>query len=523
MSTKQSPAEQVESQWLACVLAKPKLLTKHALPLNAFQSQVNFDVYSAIWHLHKAGSHVEDLSLIIAWLIQQGHDDRQATQMVCRLMRTNRDLAQFAEYTTELNCRLADRNVVALNERIEKQTGGELVRLDAAAVPFRQVAWTELLEADQPTEWLLPGMLARHAPGVILGPGKSLKTSLAVDLCGALASGGKFLGQYQATRSFRVGLVSGVDDRQALLDLTRRWSAAAQTDPQRLADNWIWALSLADLADPANREQLSSWIRQHRLEVVLIEPEELLPPLTPRKRLQLLQQIIQACRQAGATPILCCPTRKSLPAREMTFADLEAAGCQPLARQWLLVNRRAAYEPGSGQHQLWLTFGGDAGHEGVIGVDIDEGRLTDPGGKRWQVALRSADQLRREAERRQAEQVLQTRCAKIRRALGDLPPSEASKSQVRARAGMNSPRFAAAWDQLVAAGEIAPVPDSAAQFQSSVPRFRLISPPPAKNNLPRVPKIPSASPASASSRQARPHRKIRSRVSAKRSNRNRRK
>lgn len=523
MSTKPSPAEQAESPWLACILTEPKLLAEHALPVNAFENQANYEVYSAIWHLYHAGSRIDDLALIIASLIQQGHDEGQATQMVYRLMRTDRDLNQFSQYTIELNRRLADRSVAALNERLEEQTGGNLVRLDAAAVPFRQVAWTELLQADQPTEWLLPGMLARHAPAVILGPGKSLKTSLAVDLCGALAGGGKFLGEYQATRSFRVGLVSGVEDRQTLLDLTRRWSAAAQTDPQQLADNWIWALSLADLADPANREQLTSWIRQHRLEVVLIDPQELLPPLTPRKRQQLLQQIIQACRQAGATPILCCQTGKSLPAREMTYADLAAAGCQPLARQWLLVNRRAAYQPGSGRHQLWLTYGGNAGHEGVVGVDIDEGRLTDPGGKRWQVALRSAEQLRREAERQAAEQVLQCRCAKIRRALHDLPPSEASKSQIRAHAGMNSPRFSAAWDQLVAAGEIAPIPDGAQQFQSAVPRFRLISPPPAKNESARVPKIPPASPASASSHQARPRRKTRSRVSAKRSNRNRRK
>ncbi len=62
--------------------------------------------------------------------------------------------------------------------------------------------------------------------------------------------------------------------------------------------------------------------------------------------------------------------------------------------QWLLIGRREDYEAGSGEHKLWLSVGGSAGHGGLYALDINEG----PSGadRHWNVELSTPDAARRE-------------------------------------------------------------------------------------------------------------------------------
>jgi hypothetical protein len=71
---------------------------------------------------------------------------------------------------------------------------------------------------------------------------------------------------------------------------------------------------------------------------------------------------------------------------------------------WVLINRREQYEPGSGMHRLWFSTGGSAGHSTLLGLDVFEG-VYDPQGSQprvWNVhVLKPKDVISAEANRKE--------------------------------------------------------------------------------------------------------------------------
>jgi hypothetical protein len=226
--------------------------------------------------------------------------------------------------------------------------------------------------------WLVQGLLVRDQPAVLGGPRKALKTSVAVDLAVSLATAMPFLGRFQVYEPARVVLLSGESGDWTLLETIKR-VRAARPDPfgskpgdlvpgRRLR----LATRLPQLGVSEELEALGAGLREHAVEVLIIDP--LYMALLAGTNLQasnlydmgpLLYRVARNCLDAGATPVLVHHTRKGLPTGgPADLDDLAYAGVAEFARQWLLINPRQKFDPGTGAHRLWLSAGAAAGNRG---------------------------------------------------------------------------------------------------------------------------------------------------------------
>ena len=161
-----------------------------------------------------------------------------------------------------------------------------------------------------------------------------------------------------------------------------------------------WEFDLPRLSSSADRMALKRAVRDTRANVVFIDPLYLclfdgvsgagatnLYEVGPA-----LRRTAKACLSAGATPVFVHHANKSAsrktPAgcRPLTLEGLAFAGIGEFARQWMLLNRRGEYQPGSGHHQLVMAIGGSTGHSSVWNVRADESQ---PGSwkRGWQVKV----------------------------------------------------------------------------------------------------------------------------------------
>ena len=110
------------------------------------------------------------------------------------------------------------------------------------------------------------------------------------------------------------------------------------------------------------------------LEVLAVDPAYMCLPDVDHANLfqvgEKLRGVSQVCQETGAMLLLAHHNRKTGKADPFAPPELEDiawAGFQEFARQWLLVGRREPYEPGTGEHRLWLSAGGSAGHSAIVG------------------------------------------------------------------------------------------------------------------------------------------------------------
>jgi replicative DNA helicase len=334
--------------------------------------------------------------------------------------------------------------------------------------------------ADYPLKWLIKRLLVEGQPAVIGGPRKSLKTSTLVDLALSLSAGVPFLGYFNVYETRRVALLSGESGQHTLQETARRVCLAKGID--LAAANILWGFSLPQLTNAVHLAELETGLRARDVEVLILDPVYLAllagrGPGAPRAENifdmgPLYLAVSQACLRAGATPILAHHTRRSAggSGEPLDLDDLAYAGVAEFARQWLLLSRRAKFQPGTGCHQLWLNAGGSAGQGGLWSVDVNEGVIDEHfSGRIWEVAVSTAteanegaaasrDQARSESRRRrdtEDDTALLTALDSL-----DRERAGASYNHVKAESRLPRDRMARAANRLQREGAIEEIPVS---------------------------------------------------------------
>jgi replicative DNA helicase len=255
-------------------------------------------------------------------------------------------------------------------------------------------------------------------PAVVGGPKKALKTSLLVDLAISLGTGTSFLGEFRVEQPVRVGLMCGESGEATLQETGRRVAAARNLDPCEALGNVFWEFKLPQLALLVHLAALVEALKEVRAEVLLLDPLYLpllagADPGGPQasnlyQMGPLLLGVTGACLKIGCTPVLAHHFKlgRGDPYKEPQLEGLAYSGVQEFVRQWILVGRQEAYQPGTGSHRLWLSVGGSAGHSGLWSLEIEEGTVGENfGGRAWEVKVHTAGESRQaEQARRQAEQ-----------------------------------------------------------------------------------------------------------------------
>lgn len=346
--------------------------------------------------------------------------------------------------------------------------------LKPAKFSIVSVPSSELATSNYTLDYFVEGVLTCGQPCVIGGASKSLKTSIAIDLAISLDSGKEFLNQYPISKHAKVGVISGESGKASIQSTAKRVADCKQLELSELGIEW--AFDIPQISDPSHLRELKRFIKKYEIEVLLLDPVYL--ALLNRDTAgnatnvfmmgAILREFSSMIAELGTTLILIHHIGKGAARNTISsgeppeLEDLSMSGFAEFARQWLLVGRRSRYEDGSGFHQMWLRYGGSAGHGGLNGVDVREGKQSDLGGRHWSVTVRDATECREErsanSESRKSErdelravQKLEADIEKIQAVARKFDSGE-TQSKIAEAAGISNQRCGSALNALEDSG-----------------------------------------------------------------------
>ncbi|MCX7428772.1 MAG: AAA family ATPase [Planctomycetia bacterium] len=324
----------------------------------------------------------------------------------------------------------------------------------------------QLLGLDLSTDYLVYGVLAKGQPCVVGGRSKSLKTSIAIDLVLSLGSGTRFLGQFHA-ECVNCGFWSGESGAATIRETAKRVAEAKGVDLRNASV--VWSFELPKLGELDQVAALGELIAERHLDVVVIDPLylSLLSARTASGASNLfamgatLAPLSALAQTTGCTPILLHHFRKNSAVDDdepAGLAELSQAGIGEWARQWILLQRRSAYQH-DGTHELYMRTGGSASHAGLWGVDVAEGVIPS---RYWDVKVQpianAREESRRAAEQRKAvalQRKEDEQRQRLHAAMRQFADGETAKT-LRAASGLNINAFGRAVDVLIQRGEAEP-------------------------------------------------------------------
>jgi len=237
----------------------------------------------------------------------------------------------------------------------------------------------------------------------------------------------------------------------------------------------LWGFNLPCLGSDAGLETLESMLEANKVGLVIIDPVYMSLTGPETKGLNtnnlfdmgpLLRGIVEACKRQNATPLLIHHNRKNSEIERFSppeLAEMSGAGFAEFCRQWILLGRRKEYKC-DGHHELWMQIGGSAGHSSLWALEIDEGKIDDPNGRRWEVRLAAGQEARENDKKAKAaakdkakgDRLVACRIS-VCKALAALPNQTGSKTSIRGAAGLNTNDINAVIPDLLRDGTIIPV------------------------------------------------------------------
>ena len=349
---------------------------------------------------------------------------------------------------------------------------------------FNRITAAELAAGRYEVSYIIDDVLVEGQPAGIIGPPKSLKTSLLLAAAIAIDQGGHFLGRFPVRESRRVCVFSGESGLATIQETCKRICLTSGCDLG--STGIVFSDTLPRLGDKEHMHELEKFLRDEGTQVAFFDPWYLMAITGGDEGSifamgALLRGIGDMCQSIGVTPVIAHHTKRSSQDNYSPgeLSDAAWAGFSEFMRQWILVKPRARYEPGTGRHELCLSVGGSAGHGGVWALNINEGTRQDGATRFWDVELLGADELQEaEANKRQRKaDDLQTEKLdgikqKLINALAKYPSGE-TKNVIRDLAGVSGTLANAAFAALLNEGVIEPCQITKGNRKTPIGAYRI--------------------------------------------------
>jgi hypothetical protein len=350
------------------------------------------------------------------------------------------------------------------DERQETKSSAATKLDDTPHGRFRCYSMVELDGLDLAVDYLFRDVLVADTPGVIGGREKTLKTQIALDCGVSMATYTPWLGRFEPVRAARLVYFTGEGGLTFLRESLRRIAAS-----KGLTLRQVPGFSIVDAVPNLNSDRdmraVTEILRDCEAEFGFFDPLYLMMADKAASASNvfamgfMLQRMLDACREAGATPIVLHHFRKSQTIGESPdLSDLSQSGCAEFAGQWLLANRQRPYdEERPGEHDLIIRLGSRMGFSSKWALRVSEGSTTSPEGRYWDPQLSPPAEARKEAETAK-ELARQQKEAKQREENGEriiraMTRLGGVRSRTRIKEESGSPRgFDAAFTRLLEEG-----------------------------------------------------------------------
>jgi hypothetical protein len=297
---------------------------------------------------------------------------------------------------------------------------------DAKEDRFPLITCAALDAEDYTPQPIITDCLYVGHPAVAGGMFKTLKTLVVIDGAISIASGRPFLNMFTVSEPLGVVYFSGEGGPSMVQEYARRVAYSKGFD--RLADvqKLHWCFTIPKLE---SLEDLDAIQRKHdETAAALMVFDNLMLALSGDeagnvfKMGQILGNVVRICNERGITPFFIHHFKRTRPDPYAPgeLLDLSQAGTAEVAGQWWFLTRREKFDPDNpGEHKIDLNIGGRLGHGCLHSLIVHEGRLSDPGGRRWDVEVRKPSDEREEARKEWKGKQEQDRTEKLAEKLED--------------------------------------------------------------------------------------------------------